>query len=127
MKQIQSDVLKFHKKFNMLISGTPAFPDVKTTKFRIKLIKEELWELLEAHENKDLVEVADAVGDLIYVLIGMTISYGIDMIPVWNEIQQTNMSKEGGGKRKDGKVLKPEGWKSPDISGILKTQGLFGD
>ena len=74
----------------------------------------------------NITEIADGIADLIYVLLGTAIEYGININPIWDEVQRTNMLKEGGGIRPDGKILKPEGWLSPDIAGILKQQGWKG-
>ena len=69
-----------------------------------------------------MADVADGIADLIYVLLGRAIAYGIDLRPVWDEVQRANMSKEGGGKRADGKILKPPGWRAPDINGVIARQ-----
>ena len=70
----------------------------------------------------DLVEIADGLADLIYVLIGTSIAYGIDLEPIWDEVHKTNMAKVGGGVRGDGKILKPEGWEPPEIERLLVAQ-----
>ncbi len=77
-------------------------------------------ELKDALVAGDRAEVADALCDLIYVVIGTGIAFAMDLRPVWKEVQRSNMMKEGGAKREDGKLLKPEGWKKPDIVAALE-------
>lgn len=98
-----------------------------TEKLCVGLIEEELEELKKAFLAKDPVEGADALADLIYVLIFAAHCYGIPLRMVWKEVQKTNMDKFPGGKvlrrESDGKIMKPEGWKPPDIKGILEAYG----
>lgn len=118
-----ADVLEFHRKFcPEQIGTTPAPPDPHTVALRQRLTGEEYDELVEATIDEDLPAIADACGDLIYVVIGCAISYGIDLRPVWDAIQAANMAKYGGSVRADGKIGKPPGWQPPDIEGILRTQ-----
>lgn len=86
------------------------------------LVKEEYSELMEAVENKDIVETADACADLIWVVEGLMYSLGIDPQTVWDEVAKSNHSKTVDGKlikRDDGKVLKPESFKPPNIQRAL--------
>lgn len=109
------------------IRGTPGVPQKENGDMAFELVREEFEELKKAHEAGDVVEVADALADLIYVTVGLGITYGIPLEEVFAEVQRTNMAKFPGGKvirREDGKVLKPEGWKSPDIVGILERNGM---
>jgi len=123
-----SDVCDFMRKFGQEVKETPGYPDYSTLSLRRELIREEFLELFDKGFNKkDMVEVADGVCDLIVVLLGTLAAYGIDPRPIWDEIHRTNMLKEGGGVRGDGKILKPEGWKSPDIKKILIDQGAEED
>jgi len=108
-------VLSFHKKFGCHIQTKPKFPHEKVMSLRWKLIGEEYSELIKATREENIVETADAIADLIYVLIGMAIALGIDLRPVMKEVQRSNMEKENGGKDKDGKVMKPKYWNPPDI------------
>ena len=123
MADWQQDVLDFHEKFDCAIGDKPKFSDEKTMKLRLALIREEIDELTEAYEDQDLSSFADAIADSIYVLLGTSISVGIDLKPIWNEVQKTNMAKVPGNSRKDGKVLKPKNWTPPDIDTLLKEQG----
>jgi predicted HAD superfamily Cof-like phosphohydrolase len=119
-----ADVKSFHEKFGLVIAGKPCIPDEGTVLLREGLIDEENDELEEAIRNDDLVEIADACADLIYVVLGLCVSYGIDLRPVFNEVHRTNMAKEGGAKRSDGKICKPDGWQPPQIERILREQGM---
>ena len=71
----------------------------------------------------DMPELADAIGDLKYVLEGTNLAFGIDGEPVWDAIQKANMAKVGGGVDAHGKRMKPPGWTPPDIAGELRKQG----
>jgi predicted HAD superfamily Cof-like phosphohydrolase len=91
---------------------------------RHNLLQEEWGEFIEANERNDVVGVADALADMIYVAVGTALEYGIPLDKVWAEVQRTNMAKvdPATGKvsrREDGKILKPEGWTPPDVKGAL--------
>ena len=117
------DVKAFHVLFNLPVGDKPAFTDHDDQLLRVRLIDEEFAELRLAHISQDLVEVADACADIIYVVCGMAVSYGIPLNEVFAEVQRTNMAKVGAdGKpkyRADGKVNKPDDWQPPDIRRIL--------
>ena len=88
----------------------------------MRLIAEEFTELQEGVENADIVEIADACGDLIWVILGLMNTTGIPLAPVWEAILASNMSKATGGKilkREDGKILKPDSYFPPDIKKAL--------
>ncbi len=123
MANWQRDVTNFHKKFGLPTKTVPEVISVQRGKLRIALILEETGELMQAIRHQDLPEIADAVADAIYVILGTAIEYGIDMNPIWHEVQRTNMAKEGGGMRVDGKILKPKGWEPPKIIKMLQSQG----
>ena len=119
-------VHEFQKAFGLGIQNSPtAELDTSRNLLRYKLMREENEEYLDAANNKDLVEVADALGDMLYILCGTIIEHGMQhkIEEVFNEIQKSNMSKLGAdGKpiyRQDGKVLKGPDYFKPDISSIL--------
>ncbi|MEN2398649.1 nucleoside triphosphate pyrophosphohydrolase family protein [Flavobacterium sp. MC2016-06] len=126
MKKQLDAVTEFHTAFKIGYSQTP-IADLGSTKkiLRYNLMKEENEEYLEAVENNDLVEIADALGDMMYILCGTIIEHGLqDKIEaVFDEIQRSNMSKLGeDGKpiyREDGKVLKGPNYFKPDFSKLL--------
>ena len=123
MSNWQKDVLDFHTKFDCVVGDKPKFSDEKTMKLRLALIKEEIDELTEAYEGNDFASFIDAIADSIYVLLGTSISVGVDLTPIWDEVQKTNMAKIPGNSRKDGKILKPDNWIPPDIESLLRGQG----
>lgn len=117
------DVKTFHVAMSIRVGTKPEIPDHEERMLRMRLVDEEIRELHHAHWDSNIVEIADAIADAIYVLCGMAVSYGIPLNEVWNEIQRSNMAKVGvDGKvryRNDGKVLKPDGWTPPDIKTII--------
>lgn len=122
-KDWYQDVKDFHVKFGCHVESIPRIPPRNAEQLRLSLLKEEFSEeLIPALEAEDLVEIADAIADTIYVLLGTAVSYGIDLRPIWDEIHQSNMAKVGGGQREDGKVMKPEGWQPPDVAGLIEHQ-----
>ena len=119
-------VHEFHKAFGLGIQNSPtAELETQRNLLRYKLMREENEEYLDAANNKDLVEVADALGDMLYILCGTIIEHGMQhkIEEVFDEIQKSNMSKLGAdGKpifREDGKVLKGPNYFKPDIKSIL--------
>ncbi len=124
-KQIQA-VETFHNAFKIENRYEPSAEiDDKIKLLRYKLMREENEEYLEAAQNGDLVEIADALGDMLYILCGTILSHGLqDKIEeVFDEIQRSNMSKlDRHGEpiyREDGKVLKSDQYFKPNIKAIL--------
>ena len=116
------DILDFHVKAGHYVGIVPRIPPDNVQRLRRKLIREEVNELLDGIDDNDLVKVADGCADAIVVILGTAVSYGIDLRPIWSEVHRTNLSKLGGGKRADGKSLKPEGWQPPRIKELLNEQ-----
>lgn len=114
-------VFDFHIKYNHAIATKPLIPQDNLIDLRKKLHQEELDELFVAMDEKDLVEIADAIGDLIYVLIGTAITYGIPLDKVFREIHRSNMTKAG--KRADGKTIKGPDFEPPQLAKILGLEG----
>ena len=110
----------FMKTFGQEVKNKPSFSTDKINKLRIDLIKEELDELKEAMENKDLLEVADALTDILYVTYGTGHAFGIDLDKCFDEVQNSNMSKldENGNAiyNDSGKVMKGPNYFKPDLS-----------
>jgi predicted HAD superfamily Cof-like phosphohydrolase len=117
-----NDVKLFHEKFDACIGEKPVIPPPEVCDLRRTLIAEEFREVHRALLSENLPEIAKELCDLIYVVLGTAISYGINLNPIWEEVQKTNMLKVGGKNRSDGKVLKPEGWRSPDITMLIRQQ-----
>ncbi|MCP9452536.1 MAG: hypothetical protein NNA23_07615 [Nitrospira sp.] len=115
-------VEEFHRKFDILIQTTPNDPDENTKQLRIRLIQEEFDELKQAMADGNLASVAKELADLLYVVYGTAVSYGIDMEPVFREVHRSNLSKVGGYKRPDGKWIKPTTYSPARIEPILEAQ-----
>lgn len=118
-----NDVVEFHKEFGLPVRTVPQIPLETERALRYDLLDEEMDELGKAWAEDDLVEITDALTDIIYVAIGMALSYGIPLAEVWNEVHLSNMEKLGGGLREDGKILKPKGWVPPRVKEILLVHG----
>tara|TARA_B100002019_G_C20710199_1_gene329894 strand:+ start:25 stop:396 length:372 start_codon:yes stop_codon:yes gene_type:complete len=110
----------FMKTFGQEVKSKPSFSTDKINKLRIDLIKEELDELTEAMNNKDLLEVADALTDILYVTYGAGHAFGINLDDCFEEVQNSNMSKlDENGKpiyNEHGKVMKGPNYFKPDLS-----------
>ena len=110
----------FMKTFGQEVKDKPSFSTDKINKLRIDLIKEELDEFTEAMKNKDLLEVADALTDILYVAYGAGHAFGIDLDKCFDEVQNSNMSKlDENGKpiyNDSGKVMKGPNYFKPDFS-----------
>ena len=110
----------FMKTFGQEVKTKPSFSSDKINKLRIDLIKEELEELTEAMNNKDLLEVADALTDILYVTYGAGHAFGIDLDKCFDEVQNSNMSKLGENREpiynEAGKVMKGPKYFKPNLS-----------
>ena len=122
MKKQLDSVKQFHDTYKIGYSNDPiADLGPKKNKLRFKLMSEENEEYLDASNNNDIVEVADALGDMLYILCGTIIEHGMQDIiePVFDEIQKSNMSKLGKDGnpifREDGKVMKGPNYFKPDF------------
>ncbi len=116
-------VRTFMKTFGQEVKTKPSFSTDKINKLRLDLIKEELSELKEAIDNKDLLEVADALTDILYVTYGAGHAFGINLDKCFEEVQNSNMSKlDENGKpiyNEHGKVMKGPNYFKPDLSKFL--------
>lgn len=135
-------VRDFHEAFGHPVETKPsADVDDNTRDLRVRLIQEEFEEFCTAVYGKevwvtvdvqpsstvakpDIVEAADALADMVYVIAGAALVYGVDLDAVFDVVHKSNMAKLGpDGKpiyREDGKVMKPEGWTPPDVAAVLK-------
>jgi predicted HAD superfamily Cof-like phosphohydrolase len=143
---IRSKVVEFHLAMDVPILASPTVPEENRVKLRARLIAEEFFEVLEAlyeaHtpdldearravgrliENNptsvEIIDLADGLCDLDYVVEGTRLEFGIDGRGILDEVHAANMRKTDGPKRADGKRLKPEGWTPPDIERLLRAQG----
>ena len=117
-------VKTFMQTFGQEVKSKPSFSSEKINDLRYNLIKEELDELKQAMDSKDLLEVADALTDILYVTYGAGIAFGIDLDKCFEEVQNSNMSKLGeDGKpiyNEAGKVMKGPNYFKPDLSKFVK-------
>ena len=127
LNEVVECVRKFHDSFGINNEDEPkAVIDDKAIMLRYKLMREENEEYLEAAQNGDLIEIADALGDMLYILCGTILTHGMQhkIAEVFLEIQRSNMSKlDKDGKpiyREDGKVLKSDQYFKPNIAEILE-------
>ena len=118
-----SKVGVFMKTFGQEVKNKPSFSTDKINKLRLELIKEELNELTEAMNNKDLLEVADALTDILYVTYGAGHAFGINLDKCFEEVQNSNMSKlDDNGKpiyNEHGKVMKGPNYFKPDLTKFI--------
>ena len=116
-------VKKFMETFGQEVKEKPSFSTIKVNKLRYDLIKEELDELQEAMKNKDLLEVADALTDILYVTYGAGHALGIDLDKCFQEVQNSNMSKlNEDGKpiyNESGKIMKGPKYFKPNLNKFI--------
>jgi len=113
----------FMEAFGQEVQLEPTWPDFNTRELRLELIQEELDELSDAVADRDMIQIADALTDLLYVVYGAGHAFGLDLDECFQEVHSSNMSKLGeNGRpihREDGKVMKGPGYFEPDLEGIL--------
>lgn len=120
---MQEQVKAFMHAMNQEVPLGPTIPTLKIQKLRVELIDEELTELVDAvtvlHDVQDseiLTKVADTLADLLYVVHGAAIAYGINITPIFNVVHAANMTKTTGPVSDSGKKLKPFGWVGPEAA-----------
>lgn len=123
MKTNFSRVKDFHRAFNQQISTKPQLLDTTTAELRMELIDEEFTELEVAIQQQNIITIADALTDLLYVVYGFGVSAGIDLDACFREVHASNMTKLNSDGtaiyREDGKVLKGENYRAPDLKKVL--------
>ena len=116
-------VKAFMNTFGQEVKEKTEFPNEKIIKLRYNLIKEELEELKEAIEQKDMIEIADALTDILYVTYGAGHAFGINLDKCFNEVQESNMSKLGEDQKpiynENGKVMKGPNYFKPNLNKFL--------
>ena len=134
MRKQLGNLEEFHEAFNSVMNDSPNLVDRETFELRFKLLKEENEEYLDACFDGNLVEIADALGDQLYIVLGSIITHGLQHVieEVFERIHQNNMSKLVDGKplingvnvfddtRPIGKILKPENWKPVDLKDLFE-------
>ena len=130
MKDQLDSVRRFHEVFGAHIERTPtAKVPAELIEWRVKMLLEELEEYREAVQDEDIIEIADALTDLLYVLLGTFVTHGLQDVveALFDEVHRSNMSKlDAHGKpiyREDGKVLKSDRFSEPDLQSIIAKTG----
>jgi predicted HAD superfamily Cof-like phosphohydrolase len=140
VNRTQQQVIEFHRAGGHLINDCPSLIGPRTLELRRKLIEEELDELLEAMYQESLSDIAKELADLLYVVYGTAISYGLDMEPISDEVHRSNMTKfsvagayaetcDQSGKsirNAVGKTLKPPGYEPASLAPIIEQQSKGG-
>lgn len=120
------DLMVFHHKFDMPENNHPTLLEDGFMKFRVDFMQEELDEIVEGFGENDLAKVADGLVDLVYVALGTAELMGLPWEELWDEVQRANMQKKRALRPEDSRrfsaydVVKPDGWRPPDIEGVLK-------
>lgn len=155
MRTRLGQLIEFHEAMDVPMQAIPEVPGDERVRLRLRLVAEEFFELLGSafsaddpmteearshfarasdhigdalctHFSVNLPALADALADLDYVIEGMRLEFGIDGEPIANLVHAANMAKVNGGKREDGKIMKPPGWEPPDVEAELRRQGWRG-
>lgn len=123
---IEKALKEFHSTYHLPIGESPEdFQNLDRADrmLRIRLLKEEMREYMAAESDNNLIEVADALADIVYIAVGTAVAYGIPFNEVFREVHGSNMSKlDDNGQpiyRQDGKVMKGDNYYEPNIAGIL--------
>ena len=124
MADPQAMVAEFHRRFGVVARERPELVDLETHRLRVALIEEELEEFHQAGESRDLVAVADSLADLLYVVYGAAVAYGIELMPIFREVHRANLTKGNPEvlRRPDGKILKGMNFTPPDIRTLVEAQ-----
>lgn len=123
MNEMQRKVLEFYERADLNPAKRPlTMPSEKLRELAVNLISEELHELNEAFGKRNIIDVADAIADVLYTAFGAAVVCGLDMEPIFDLVHQANMKKIGGPKNFTGKQLKPDGWKPADLEAELERQ-----
>lgn len=121
---VQRDVENFHRALGLPIGESV---ELRRVELRAKLIEEEAAEAVEAIRRRDLIGSLDGLCDLLCVVYGAAVEWGINVAPFWDEVHRTNIAKRGGPVRADGKQLKPAGWRPPNLAAVLADEQQDGD
>lgn len=138
IEELTVSVRRFMEAGRQEVNDYPAIPSQEATQLRHNLLAEEYWEYVAADNNFELaratgepvsdhhfIDLADALADMVYVIAGTAITYGIDLDEALREVCRSNDTKIVDGqliRRGDGKILKPEGYEPPDLAAVLFPQ-----
>lgn len=126
MRKEIADIKAFQIAFECNVLPVPTIPAKEIQELRVKLLQEELDELKQANQNSDIVEVGDALTDILYILLGTACEYGLidKMEDMWDLVHKNNMNKLWPDglvhKREDGKVIKPEGFEKVELKTLFQ-------
>lgn len=120
--QMQTKVEEFHSKYGLVQCGY-SMMDAGDWITRLRLISEEVSELFQAVDEDNILDIVDAIGDLLYVTFAVAVAMKIDIEPIFNEIHRSNMTKDGGISA--GKIQKGPGFEAPQLVEILQEQGVL--
>lgn len=120
MNPMQQMVKEFHRKYNVHLSDKIALPSPATLLLRSRLIVEESGEFMEAATHGDMVGMIDALCDILYVTFGTADVMGVDLEPYFNEVQRSNMTKDGSDA--SGKICKGPNYSPPDLYSIYQKE-----
>jgi predicted HAD superfamily Cof-like phosphohydrolase len=126
MRKEIADIKAFQRAFECNVLPAPTMPAKEIQELRVRLLQEELDELKQANEDGDIVEVGDALTDILYILLGTACEYGLidKMEDMWDLVHRNNMNKlwpDGKvHKREDGKVIKPEGFEKVELKTLFQ-------
>ena len=118
MNEMQKKVLDFHKKLGFTINDKPTVLPRDVLEHRLDALLEEIDEYKKANKSQDMVKIADALGDSLYLLLGNCVAHGIDIKRVFDEIHRSNMTKEINPDLVDGKAIKGEDYSPPNLDFI---------
>jgi len=126
MRKEIADIKAFQIAFECNVLPVPTMPAKEIQELRVKLLQEELDELKQANQDNDIVEVGDALTDILYILLGTACEYGLidKMEDMWDLVHKNNMAKLWSDglvhKREDGKVIKPEGFEKVELKTLFQ-------
>lgn len=116
MNKLQKQVRDFHIAMGLEWNDKPDMLTSKAAQRRIALMEEELGEFYNGFTNRNMLEMIDAIADLLYVVLGTAVELGVDIEPFFDEVHRSNMTKVGGHKRDDGKWIKPDDYSPANLS-----------
>lgn len=121
--RILSCLREFYESFNQPVQDTPLLPLPERRQLRMKLLEEEYHEYRYAERGNDLVKIADSLADMLYVIGGTALEYGLPLDKIFLEVHRSNMTKLGADGnpliREDGKIMKGPNFKKPDVAKIV--------
>lgn len=127
MNPMQANLVRFQREAgNGYANAVPTIPPDDQVALRVELITEEFRELIDAMGESDITHIAKEMCDLLYVVFGSAVAYGIDLDPLFELVHESNMAKAKGPLRPDGKRLKPEGWRPPALGEEIRRQWELG-